>query len=100
LGANGGDHRTILRGEGGGLDMRFLRKFLARFKRVATGRRDDKRLREGMEEHLTRQTEENLRAGMNVEKAPRQAVMKFGGAGAHRGPQQHKHHQPVRASAS
>ena len=61
--------------------MRFLRRFLARLKNFATGRRDDKRLREEMEEHLARQTEENLRAGMNVEEARRQAVMKFGGVG-------------------
>ena len=51
--------------------MRFLRRFLARLKNFATGRRDDQRLREEMEEHLARQTEENLRAGMNVEEARR-----------------------------
>jgi putative ABC transport system permease protein len=61
--------------------MRFLRRFLARLKNSVTGRRDDKRLREVMEEHLARQTEENLRAGMNVVEARRQAVMKFGGVG-------------------
>ncbi|MGC2664893.1 MAG: permease prefix domain 1-containing protein, partial [Candidatus Acidiferrales bacterium] len=61
--------------------MRFLRRFLARLKNFATGRQDDKRLREEMEEHLARQTEENLRAGMNVEEARRQAVLKFGGLG-------------------
>src|SRR5246127_2431782 len=61
--------------------MRFLRRFLARLKNFATGRRDDKRLREEMQEHIALQTEENLRAGMNAEEARRQAVMKFGGAG-------------------
>jgi predicted permease len=61
--------------------MRFLRRFLARLKNFAIGRRDDQRLREEMEEHLTLQTEENLRAGMSVEEARRQAVMKFGGVG-------------------
>jgi len=61
--------------------MRFLRRFLARLKNFATGRRDDQRLREEMEEHLARQTEENLRAGMNVEEARRQAVLKFGWVG-------------------
>jgi predicted permease len=61
--------------------MRFLRRFLARLKNFATGRRDDQRLREEMEEHLARQTEENLRAGMNGEEARRQAVLKFGGVG-------------------
>ena len=61
--------------------MRFLRRFLARLKNFATWRRDDKRLREEMQEHIALQTEENLRAGMNVEEARRQAVMKFGGGG-------------------
>ena len=72
---------AILRSEGGGFAMRFLRRFLARLRNFATRRRDDKRLREEMEEHLALQTEENLRAGMNAEEARRQAVMKFGGAG-------------------
>src|SRR5271154_7570597 len=70
-----------VRGQSGGFVMRILRRFLARLKNFATGRRDDKRLREEMEEHLALQTEENLRAGMNVQEARRQAVMKFGGAG-------------------
>ena len=58
--------------------MRFLRRFLARLKNFATGRRDDKRLREEMEQHLALQTEENLRAGMTPAEARRQAVLKFG----------------------
>src|ERR1700677_4157336 len=78
LGANGGDHRTILRGEGGGFDMRFLRRFLARLKNFATARQDDQRLREEMEEHLAQQTAANLRAGMGPAEARRQAVLKFG----------------------
>jgi putative ABC transport system permease protein len=61
--------------------MRFLRRFLARLKNFATRRRDDKRLREEMQEHIALQTEENLRAGMNAEEARLQAVMKFGGVG-------------------
>jgi predicted permease len=61
--------------------MRSLRRFLARLKNFATGRQDDKRLQEEMEEHLAQQTEENLRAGMNVEEARREAVMKLGGVG-------------------
>jgi hypothetical protein len=48
--------------------MRLLRRFLARLKNFATGRRDDQRLREEMEQHLALQTEENLRAGMNAEE--------------------------------
>ncbi len=58
--------------------MRFLRRFLTRLKNFVTGRQDDKRLREEMEEHLARQTEENLRAGMGPAEARRQAVLKFG----------------------
>jgi hypothetical protein len=58
--------------------MRFLRRFLARLKNFATGRRDDQRLREEMEEHLVQQTAENLRAGMVPAEARRQAVLKFG----------------------
>ena len=46
--------------------MRFLRRFLARLKNFATGRQDDQRLREEMEEHLAQQTAENLRAGSRV----------------------------------
>jgi len=51
---------------------------LARLKNFATGRQDDKRLREEMEEHLAQQTAENLRAGMTPAEARRQAVLKFG----------------------
>jgi len=58
--------------------MRFLRRFLARLKNFAIGRRDDKRLREEMEEHLALQTAENLRGGMAPAEARRQAVLKFG----------------------
>ena len=58
--------------------MRFLRRFLARLKNFATGRRDDRRLREEMEEHLAQQMAENLRAGMTSAEARRQAVLKFG----------------------
>jgi hypothetical protein len=59
--------------------MRLLRRFLARVKNFATGRQDDQRLREEMEEeHLARQMEENLRAGKGPAEARRQAVLKFG----------------------
>jgi putative ABC transport system permease protein len=58
--------------------MRFLRRFLARLKNFAIGRRGDQRLREQMEEHLARQTEENPRAGIAPAEARRQAVFKFG----------------------
>jgi uncharacterized damage-inducible protein DinB len=60
--------------------MRSLRRFLSRLKDFATGRQDDQRLREEMEEHLAQQTAENLRAGMMPAEARRQAVLKFGAA--------------------
>ncbi|HEY1499976.1 MAG TPA: ABC transporter permease [Acidobacteriaceae bacterium] len=43
--------------------------------------RDDRRLREEMEEHLQMQTAENIRAGLSPSEARRQAVLKFGGVG-------------------
>ena len=58
--------------------MRFLRRLLARAANFARVRRSDRRLREEIEEHLTLQTEENLRAGMPAAEARRQAVLKFG----------------------
>jgi len=62
--------------------MRVLRRFLERLVNFVMGRRGDQRLREEMEEHLTMQTEENLRAGMSPAEARRQAVLKFGTAEA------------------
>ena len=62
--------------------MRFLRRFLARFANFAIRRKTDQRLREEMEDHLARQSEENLRAGMAPAEARRQAVLKFGAAEA------------------
>jgi hypothetical protein len=58
--------------------MRFLRRFLARAKNIATGQQSDRRLHEEMEEHIALQTEENLRAGMSMAEARRQALLKFG----------------------
>jgi putative ABC transport system permease protein len=71
--------------------MRFLNRFLKRLTNFVTGRRDDQRLREEMEEHLAQQTEDNLRAGMSIAEARRQAVLKFGAAGAIR----EKYHSEV-----
>jgi len=62
--------------------MKSLRRFFARLLNRAGSSRTDQRLREEMEEHLTRQTEDNLRAGMSAAEARRQAVLKFGAAGA------------------
>jgi putative ABC transport system permease protein len=61
--------------------MRFLRRWWTRIGNFSTGRRDDERLREEMQEHIALQTEENLGAGVNVEEARRQALLKFGGMG-------------------
>jgi len=61
--------------------MRFLNRFLIRLTNLVTGRRDDQRLREEMEEHLALQTAENLRAGMAPSEARRQAALKFGSVG-------------------
>jgi predicted permease len=58
--------------------MRFLRRFLARLTILGARRRSDQRLREEMEQHLTLQTAENLRAGMPAAEARLQAVLKFG----------------------
>jgi predicted permease len=60
--------------------MRFLRRFLARLKNFGARRQSDQRLRDEIEQHLTLQTAENLRAGMPASEARRQAVLKFGAA--------------------
>jgi putative ABC transport system permease protein len=62
--------------------MRAFRRFLARIRNLATGRRGDARLREEMEQHLALQTEENLRAGLPPADARRQAVIRLGAAAA------------------
>ena len=58
--------------------MRPLKRFLARLLNSALRRRDDKRLREEIEEHLALQTADNLRAGLSPSEARRQALLKFG----------------------
>ena len=55
-----------------------MKRFFVRLSNLATGRRADQRLREEMEEHIARQTADNLRAGMSPAEARRQAVLKFG----------------------
>jgi putative ABC transport system permease protein len=59
--------------------MRLLRRFFARLANFATRGRDDERLREEIEGHIALQTEENLRAGLSLAEARRQAILKFGG---------------------
>ncbi len=58
--------------------MRCLRRFLIRLAASATGRRDDERLREELEDHIAFQTAENVRAGMSAAEARRQAVLDVG----------------------
>lgn len=62
--------------------MRAVRRIAARVRNFASGRRGDVRLREEIEAHLAMQEEENLRAGMSLEEAHRQARLKFGSAEA------------------
>ena len=54
------------------------RRFLRRLTASLTRRRDEDRLREEVEEYLDLQTAENIRAGMDVQEARRQARLKFG----------------------
>jgi predicted permease len=61
--------------------MRSLRRLSARVKNFARNRQSAQRLREEMEEHLTLQTEENIRTGMAPDEARRQALLKFGAVG-------------------
>jgi predicted permease len=58
--------------------MRPLKRLLARLRNLVSHQRGDQRFLEEMEEHLSRQTEENLRSGMTPAEARRQAVLKFG----------------------
>jgi predicted permease len=59
--------------------MRSLKRLLARLRNSATRRADEARLREELELHLALQTDENLRAGLPLPEARRQAVLKLGG---------------------
>jgi hypothetical protein len=58
--------------------MKLLKRLFARIRNFATKRRGAERLREEMEEHLVLQTEENIRAGMTLAEARRQARLQFG----------------------
>lgn len=58
--------------------MRRLRRFLIRLTASVTRRRDDERLREDLEDHITLQTEANVSAGMSPADARRQAVLAIG----------------------
>jgi len=58
--------------------MRLLKRLFARLRNLASRQSDDQRFLEEMEEHVSRQTEENLRSGVAPAEARRQAVLKFG----------------------
>jgi predicted permease len=58
--------------------VRLLRRLFQRLINVATGRRNDERLKEEIEEHLALQTADNIRAGLSPAEARRQAILKFG----------------------
>ena len=59
--------------------MRFANRWFVRIRNYMTGSRGDQRLREEMEQHLSLQTDENIRAGMPPAEARRQARLKLGG---------------------
>jgi predicted permease len=80
MGANRSDHRALFQSQGGGFNVKFLRRFFIRLSNLATGRSDDQRLQDEIAEHLAFQTEENLRAGMAPAEARRQASLKLGAA--------------------
>ena len=62
--------------------MKSLRRFSTRLFNSATGRAQEERLREEIQEHIALQTAENLRAGLSPVEARRQAMLKFGGVEA------------------
>jgi predicted permease len=64
--------------------MTTLRRFLKRLSSWATKQEDEERLRAEIEEHLSLQTAENVRAGLSPVEARRQAVLKFGAVEAMR----------------
>lgn len=57
--------------------MRF-RELFRRAVNTLTGRRQDKRLRSEISEHIALLTKDNIRAGMPPDEARRQAMLKFG----------------------
>lgn len=61
--------------------MRSLRRFLIRLSNLILRRSADERLQEELDEHIAFQTEENLRAGMSLDQARREAILKLGPSG-------------------
>jgi len=75
--------------------VKALRRFLMRLANVVTRRSADQRLQAEIAEHLALQTEANLRAGMSLDEARRQAALKFGGSQAIREDHQSEHGIPI-----
>ena len=62
--------------------MSSIRRLWTRTLKFVLRTTGDRRLREEMEHHIALQTKENMRAGMSVSEARRQAILKFGPAEA------------------
>jgi hypothetical protein len=58
--------------------MKTLRRLLRRLTSWTTSARDEEVLRAEINEHIAMQTAENLRAGLRLVEARRQALLKFG----------------------
>jgi putative ABC transport system permease protein len=78
LGTNHDDQRAFFQCQGGGFNVKLLRRFFIRLSNLATGRSAGQRLQDEIAEHLALQTEENLSAGMAPAEARRQAALKLG----------------------
>ena len=62
--------------------MKALRRFFQRLTSWTTSARDEDVLRAEIDDHIARQTADNLRAGMTAIEARRQALLKFGNVDA------------------
>ena len=58
--------------------MKAARRLFHRLTSWVTSARDEELLRAEFEEHIAMQTEENVRAGLSLIEARRQALLKFG----------------------
>ena len=58
--------------------MKALRRLCRRLISWTTAARDEALLRAEIDDHIARQTADNLRAGMTAVEARRQALLKFG----------------------
>ncbi len=77
MGEGGGDSRA-LRLSGRGTPVRKLRGWLLRLWRLFSRNLSDQEFAEEIETHLQMQIDDNLRSGMNPERARREAILKLG----------------------